>query len=156
MQGNIEKLSDMSDTGIQIHSPLKGWDIVGSGIGLSYRPASLCSLAGRYGNPMPELTFPPSQGLWIYVASEHWMTWLSFPKISRDFAKTEKSGAQATKKFQKGIGQIRSSLQVDAVFISMLTTKLLRTKSCMGWGREIPPPLFFFLNGAWFWWGQIH
>jgi hypothetical protein len=38
-------------------------DIVGSGIGLSYRPSSLCSLAGRYDNPMPELIFPPSQGL---------------------------------------------------------------------------------------------
>jgi hypothetical protein len=34
-------------------------DIVDSGIGLSYRPVSLCSLAGRYDNPMPESTFFP-------------------------------------------------------------------------------------------------
>ncbi len=45
----------------QIHSPLLG-DKVDYGIGLSYRPASLCSLTGRYDNPMP---YPPSQGLWI-------------------------------------------------------------------------------------------
>jgi hypothetical protein len=32
-------------------------DIVDSGIGLSYRPASLCSLADRLDNPMPESTF---------------------------------------------------------------------------------------------------
>jgi hypothetical protein len=32
-----------------IHSPSPG-DQVDSGIGLSYRPASLCSLAGRYDN----------------------------------------------------------------------------------------------------------
>jgi hypothetical protein len=37
----------------QIHSPYSRlW------IGLSYRPVSLCSLRGQYGNPMP-----PSQGL---------------------------------------------------------------------------------------------
>jgi hypothetical protein len=30
-----------------------------SGIELSYRPASLCSLAGLYDNPMPELTLSP-------------------------------------------------------------------------------------------------
>jgi hypothetical protein len=35
-------------------------DIVDSGIGLSYRPASLCNpLAGRYNNPMPELILSP-------------------------------------------------------------------------------------------------
>ncbi len=32
-------------------------DIVDSGIGLLYRPASLCSLAGRYDNPMPGINF---------------------------------------------------------------------------------------------------
>jgi len=37
-------------------------DIVDSGIGLSYWPTSLCSLAGWYGNPMPELTLSPRQG----------------------------------------------------------------------------------------------
>ncbi len=31
-------------------------DKVDSGVGLSYLPASLCSLAGRYDNPMPEST----------------------------------------------------------------------------------------------------
>jgi hypothetical protein len=41
--------------GSQIFSPCPG-DIVHSGIGLPYRPASLCSLADRYDNPMPELT----------------------------------------------------------------------------------------------------
>ncbi len=42
----------------QIHSPLLG-DIVDSGLGLSYRPACLCSLAGRYDSPMPESTLSP-------------------------------------------------------------------------------------------------
>jgi hypothetical protein len=36
----------------QIHSPLLGAK-ADYGIGLSYRPASLCSLTGRYDNPMP-------------------------------------------------------------------------------------------------------
>ncbi len=35
-------------------------DIVDSGLGLSYRPASLCSLTGRYDNPMPESTLSPA------------------------------------------------------------------------------------------------
>ncbi len=34
-------------------------DKVDSGIGLSYRPASLCSRAGQYDNPMPGLTLSP-------------------------------------------------------------------------------------------------
>ncbi len=50
----------------QIHSPWMG-DIVDSGIGLSYRPTSLRSLAGRYNNPLPESTLSPSQGLWIWL-----------------------------------------------------------------------------------------
>jgi hypothetical protein len=37
-------------------------DKVNSGIGLSYRPARLHGLTGRYNNPMPELTLYPSQG----------------------------------------------------------------------------------------------
>jgi hypothetical protein len=36
-------------------------DNVNSGIRLSYWPARLCGLAGRYDNPMPELTLSPSQ-----------------------------------------------------------------------------------------------
>ncbi len=42
-------------------------DIDDSGIVLSYQPAILSSLAGRYDNPMPESTIPPppSQGLRI-------------------------------------------------------------------------------------------
>ncbi len=36
-------------------------DKVNSGIGLSYRSASPCSLACRYDNPMPESTLSPSQ-----------------------------------------------------------------------------------------------
>ncbi len=40
--------------------------IVDSGMGLlSYRPARLHRLAGRYENPMPESTISPSQGLRI-------------------------------------------------------------------------------------------
>jgi hypothetical protein len=35
-------------------------DIVDSGIGMSYRPASLCSLAGRYDNRMPDSTLSPA------------------------------------------------------------------------------------------------
>ncbi len=34
-------------------------DKVNSGTGLSYRPASLCSLTGLYENPMPESTLAP-------------------------------------------------------------------------------------------------
>jgi hypothetical protein len=34
-------------------------DMVDSGIRLSYRPASLCSLVSRYDNPMPESTLTP-------------------------------------------------------------------------------------------------
>ncbi len=37
-------------------------DKVNSNIGLSYRPARLHGLAGRYGNPLPESTLSPSQG----------------------------------------------------------------------------------------------
>jgi hypothetical protein len=37
-------------------------DKVDSGIGLSYRPASLCSLAGRCDNPMSESTLSPQSG----------------------------------------------------------------------------------------------
>ncbi len=42
-------------------SSLNTWtgDIVYFIIGLSYRPVSLCSLAGRYDNPMPESTLSP-------------------------------------------------------------------------------------------------
>ena len=38
-------------------------DKVNSGIGLSYRPATLLRLAGRFDNPLPESTISPSQGL---------------------------------------------------------------------------------------------
>jgi len=41
-------------------------DVVDSSIGLSYRPARLHMLAGRYDNPMPESTISPSQGLRIW------------------------------------------------------------------------------------------
>jgi hypothetical protein len=34
-------------------------DIVDVGIGLPYRPASLCGLVGRYDNLMPESTISP-------------------------------------------------------------------------------------------------
>jgi hypothetical protein len=38
-------------------------DIVESDIGLSYQPASLCSMGGRYDNPpMPESTLSPPSG----------------------------------------------------------------------------------------------
>jgi hypothetical protein len=37
-----------------------------SGIWLLYRPANLCSMAGRYDNPMPESTISPSQDLRIW------------------------------------------------------------------------------------------
>ncbi len=45
----------------QIHSLWMG-HIVDSEIGLSYQPASLCSLAGRYDNPMPKSTLSPQSG----------------------------------------------------------------------------------------------
>ncbi len=37
-------------------------DIVDSVVRLSYRPARLQRLVGRYDNPMPESTIPPSRG----------------------------------------------------------------------------------------------
>ncbi len=42
-------------------------------IGLSYRPASLCSLTARYDNPMPEATISTIQGLkiWLYLPSQN-------------------------------------------------------------------------------------
>ncbi len=50
----------------QIHIPDWGiyYTVVDSGIGLSYRPAPrLHRLAGRYDNPMPELTLSPQSGV---------------------------------------------------------------------------------------------
>jgi hypothetical protein len=38
-------------------------DKVDSGIGLSYRPARIHRLTGRYDNPMPEANFIPILGL---------------------------------------------------------------------------------------------
>ncbi len=56
----------------QVHSPwLEG--IVDSGIGLSYRPASLCSLADRYDNPLPELTLSPHSGT-MNLDTDLWYT----------------------------------------------------------------------------------
>ncbi len=49
---------DLSD---HITCPVPKFIVPDSGIGLSYRPASLCSLAGRYDNHMPESTISPSQ-----------------------------------------------------------------------------------------------
>jgi hypothetical protein len=47
-------------------------DIVHSATGLSFHPASLCSLAGQYDNPRPESTiYPPSQGLRIGLSNLH-------------------------------------------------------------------------------------
>jgi hypothetical protein len=37
-------------------------DKVDSNIGMSYRPASLCRLPGRYNNPMPESTLSSQSG----------------------------------------------------------------------------------------------
>jgi hypothetical protein len=45
----------------QIHSPRLG-DIVDYGIRLSYWSPSLCILAGRYDNPVPESTIYPQSG----------------------------------------------------------------------------------------------
>jgi hypothetical protein len=42
-------------------------DKVDSGIGLSYRPASLCSLAGLYDNPMPESTMNQKLKIWLFI-----------------------------------------------------------------------------------------
>jgi hypothetical protein len=41
--------------------------LVDSGIVLLYRPTSLCILAGRYDNPMPESSISPRQGLKIWL-----------------------------------------------------------------------------------------
>ncbi len=45
-------------------------DIVNSGIGLSYLPAGLHRLAGRYYSPMPQSIISPSQGLKIILSSD--------------------------------------------------------------------------------------
>ncbi len=53
----------------QIYKPWPG-DIVDSGIGLTYRPASLCSLAGWYDNlQYADQLYLPSQELWIWLLS---------------------------------------------------------------------------------------
>ncbi len=59
-EGEGSQLSSGPESSSQILSP---WleDIIDSGIGL-YRPVDLCSLAGRYDNPMPASTICPSQG----------------------------------------------------------------------------------------------
>ncbi len=46
-------------------------DIVDSGIRFSYRPASLCSLAGRYDNLMLKSTLSPKPGTKNLVTGEH-------------------------------------------------------------------------------------
>jgi hypothetical protein len=51
----------------QIPSPWMS-DKVDSGIGLSYRQANLCSLAGRYDNPMPKSTLSPLSGSMHFAA----------------------------------------------------------------------------------------
>ncbi len=56
----------------QIHmSPKGGIYVVYSGIGLSYRPARLQRLAGRYDKYMPESTLSPSQRLWIWILTAY-------------------------------------------------------------------------------------
>ncbi len=56
-----------------IHRPWLG-GTVNSVIGLSYRPAKLHRLAGRYDRPMPELTLSPSQGS-TNSATQIYSTW---------------------------------------------------------------------------------
>jgi hypothetical protein len=46
-------------------------DEVNSGIGLLYRPDRLRALAGRYDNPMPELTLSPQSGSYEFGFSTH-------------------------------------------------------------------------------------
>ncbi len=63
-------------TSSKIHSPGLD-DIIDSGIGLSYRPGSLCvlcSLAGRYNNPMPQSTLSTESGI-MNLATER-RTWV--------------------------------------------------------------------------------
>jgi hypothetical protein len=57
----VIKQCDEMRTSSQIISPRMG-DIVDSGIGLPYRPASLCSQAVRYDNLTPESTLSPQSG----------------------------------------------------------------------------------------------
>jgi hypothetical protein len=69
----------------QILSP---WlrNIVDSRIGLSCRPASLCSLAGRYDNPMPESTISPTQGLRIWLLdSDKFFFWSVTSESSKKY-----------------------------------------------------------------------
>ncbi len=58
----------------QIRSPWLGDIVKYKKIGLSYRPASLCSLAGRFGNLSPELTLSP-QSVTINLATSYNQTW---------------------------------------------------------------------------------
>ncbi len=46
-------------------------DKVDNGIGLSYRPANLYSQTSRYGNPLPQATFPPQSGTMNFVSGSY-------------------------------------------------------------------------------------
>ncbi len=59
----------------QIHSPWI-WDIVDSGLGLSFRPVSLDSLGGRYENPMQESTLSPQSGTMNKVPAKGTDFWI--------------------------------------------------------------------------------
>ncbi len=59
-------------------------DKVNSDIGLSYRPASPCSLAGRYDNPICQSwLYLPSQDLWIWLLVGRWAnkTWVDMNRF---------------------------------------------------------------------------
>ncbi len=77
----------LSSSCSQIHSPWIG-DIADSGIGLSYRPSSLNSLASRYDSPMPESTLylesgtmNLATGLHQAVASGSLCFWYAFRNV---------------------------------------------------------------------------
>ncbi len=66
-------------------------DIVDSDIWLSYRPASLCSLAvfaDLYDNPMPESTLSPQSWTMNLATAEMMTVFVHFVKINDDHLQT--------------------------------------------------------------------
>ncbi len=88
-------------------------DKVDSGIGLSYRPASLCSLAGRYDNLMPE------------------ESWSSRCSVSKRLSKLVSSCIEASKNFDLDLFINKASKNVENIrekIMRLMTQSLLSVR----------------------------
>ncbi len=115
----------------QIHRPWLG-SIVDSGIGLSYLPASLCSLAGRYNNPMTELTLSPQSGTTNLAFGRYKPGWRSRGKVYRGINHAGESKKMSISKRKKSLYDMSTHWWSShtfyissflAVFLSVLVTK---------------------------------